>query len=610
MKPVILDIRSRQAFRAWLEENAETAPECWVQVRRGRPEAGGSCLWYLDAVEEALCFGWIDSTQKIIGGVQAQRFSPRKKNSPWSELNKERVRRLERLGRMTDWGRAVLPPMGPRSFRMDPDVEAALRGARVWSKFCSFPPLYRRIRAYNVAFYKQRNPALYEKSLRHLIEETKKGQMFGEWNDYGRLLEEEQQKEEFQMGISKALLQKYAELIVRTGANVQRGQVVQLTVSVEQHAFAALVMEECYKAGAKKVNVEWSSDTQRRLNFLYADQEVLAQVLPWEEAKMKQMVEDLPCRIYIASDDPDAMNGVDPHKLSEVSRSRSTVIKPYRNAIDGKHQWVIAAYPSVRWAKKCFPDLDDQAAVDRLWEAILKTVRVREDEDPVQAWKEHTDFIEKKAEWLNAQGFSSLRYKSANGTDFTVRLIPGAKWEGAGAVNSVNGAFYIPNMPTEEIFTSPMAGECEGTLVSVKPLSWNSQLIEDFSITFENGRAVSCRAAKGQELLEKMIAMDEGAAMLGEVALVPKESPVNQCGFLFYETLFDENACCHVALGMGFKEVLPDGDNLTQEQAKEQGVNDSIIHVDFMVGADDLNIDGIRPDGTVTPVFRNGTWAE
>ena len=409
------------------------------------------------------------------------------------------------------------------------------------------------------------------------------------------------------MSISQNLLQKYARLIVRTGANVQKGQIVQLVVSVEQHAFAALVIEECYKAGAKKVNVDWTSDVQLRLNYLYAEQETLSTVLPWEEAKMKQMVEDLPCRIYIASDDPDALNGIDPQKISTVSQARGKVMKPYRNAIDGKHQWVIAAHPSEKWARKCFPDAED--AEDRLWEAILKTVRVQEDNDPVEAWKKHTDFIEEKANWLNGQGFSSLRYKSANGTDFTVDLIPGAKWEGAGIVNQMNGAFYIPNMPTEEIFTSPLAGKCEGTLVAVKPLSWNSQLIEDFSITFENGRAVSCKAGKGQELLEKMISMDEGAAMLGEVALVPKESPVNQCGFLFYETLFDENACCHCALGMGFKEVLPGGDDLTMEQAQQQGINDSIIHVDFMVGADDLSIDGIRPDGTAVPVFRNGTWA-
>ena len=409
------------------------------------------------------------------------------------------------------------------------------------------------------------------------------------------------------MMIDHKILQKYARLIVRTGANVQSGQVVNLTVSVELHDFAAMVMEECYRAGARKVNIDWRCDDQTRLNYQYADETVLSEVLPWEEEKMKQMVTDLPCRIFIASDDPDALKDIDPRKLSAVSRSRGAVMKPYRSAIDGKHQWVIVAYPSEKWARKCFPEAEN--AVELLWDAILRTVRVTEDNDPVADWKAHTDFIEAKAKWLNEQGFSSLRYRSGNGTDFSVELIPGARWEGAGAVNSRNGAFYIPNMPTEEIFTSPIAGKCEGTLVAVKPLSWNGQLIEDFAITFENGRAVSCRAAKGQELLEQMIRMDEGASMLGEVALVPKESPVNQCGFLFYETLFDENACCHVALGAGFKEVLPGGDDLNTEQAKERGINDSIIHVDFMVGAEDLSIDGIRPDGSSAAVFRNGTWA-
>lgn len=409
------------------------------------------------------------------------------------------------------------------------------------------------------------------------------------------------------MSISKDLLKKYAQLIVCSGANVQKGQIVQLTAAVEQHEFAALVAEECYKAGAKKVNMNWTSDVKNKLDYIYAEQEVLSEVLPWEEAKMKQMVDDLPCRIFIVSDDPDALGGIDPQKISAVMQSRQAVFKPYRNAIEGKHQWVIAAHPSEKWAKKCFPDAED--AVDKLWKAILTTVRVTEDNDPAAEWKAHMDNIKAKAAWLNEQGFSSLEYKSSNGTDFTVELIPDAKWEGAGDINPLNGAAYIPNIPTEEIFTSPYAGKCEGTLVAVKPLSWNSQLIEGFSITFKDGKAVSCHAEKGQELLEQMIKMDDCACMLGEVALVPKESPVNQCGFLFYETLFDENACCHCALGMGFKEVLPDGDELSVEQAKERGINDSMIHVDFMVGADDLSIDGIRPDGTRTAIFRNGTWA-
>ena len=411
------------------------------------------------------------------------------------------------------------------------------------------------------------------------------------------------------MQITPEILQSYARLIVRSGANVRPGQTVQLTISVELAPFARMLAEECYLAGARLVNLDWSCDAISRLHYQYASEETLSAVLPWQEAKARQMVEDLPCRIFIASEDPDAMAGISPEKLSAVGRARARVLKPYRNAIDGKHQWVIAAYPSEKWARKCFPEDSAEDAVAKLWDAVLKTVRIDGEHDPVAAWQQHTEFISQKAAWLNAQDFRHLRYKSANGTDFTVELIPGARWEGAAALNSQNGAAYIPNMPTEEIFTSPLAGSCEGTLVSTKPLSWHSQLIEDFSITFEKGRAVSCRAVKGQTLLEKMLTMDECSSMLGEVALVPKESPVNACGFLFYETLFDENACCHVALGAGFKEVLPGGDDLSTEEAKERGINDSIIHVDFMVGSDDLSIDGVRADGSIVPIFRDGTWA-
>ena len=412
------------------------------------------------------------------------------------------------------------------------------------------------------------------------------------------------------MQISKEKLSEYARLIVRTGANVQPGQVVQLSIAVEQHEFAALITEEAYLAGAKKVNLNWLSDGQNRLHYRYAEEAVLSETLPWEKEKLRQMTEDLPVRIFIESEDPDALAGLDPEKLSRVMQSRAAVAKPYRDEIDGRHQWCIAALPSEAWARKCFPGRSDEEAIELLYDAVFRTVRISDHEDAVDAWRVHTERIDKKSTWLNTQGFTSLRYESSNGTDFTVALIPEAHWEGAGSTNCENGVYYIPNMPTEEIFTSPMAGKCEGTLVAVKPLSWNGQLIEDFSITFSEGKAVSCKAAKGQELLNKMLHMDEGACMLGEVALVPKESPVNQCGFLFYSTLFDENACCHFAVGQGFKEVLPDGDRLTTEEAAAAGINDSIIHVDFMVGADDLSITGYRPDGSSAAIFRNGTWAE
>ena len=414
-------------------------------------------------------------------------------------------------------------------------------------------------------------------------------------------------------------MKEYARLVVRTGANVQPGQIVQLTISVEQHAFADMLAEEAYKAGAKKVNLNWLSDSMKRLHYTYAAEETLSETLPWEEEKYRQMTKDLPVRIFIESEDPDALAGLDPEKISRIMQSRVRVSKPYRDAIEGRHQWCIAALPSPAWAVKCFPDLPEEEAVEKLFEAIFRTVRITGNTEtsdggtsasnPVAAWKAHTDLLEEKSRWLNEQRFQWLEYRSANGTDFRVELISEASWEAAGSVNKQNGAYYIPNMPTEEIFTSPKAGSCEGTLVAVKPLSWNGQLIENFSIRFEAGRAVSCRAEKGQELLEKMIHMDEGACMLGEAAIVPKESPVNGCGFLFYNTLFDENACCHFALGQGFRELLPDGETLSTEAAKAAGINDSIIHVDFMVGADDLSITGIREDGSRVPVFVNGTWA-
>ena len=412
------------------------------------------------------------------------------------------------------------------------------------------------------------------------------------------------------MTISSDLLAEYARLIIRTGANVQPGQIVQLSISVEQHEFAALLTEEAYRAGAKKVNLNWLSDQQDRLHYRYAEEAVLSRTLPWEEEKLRQMTDDLPVRIFIESEDPDALAGLDPEKLSRVMQSRSAVAKPYRDAIDGRHQWCIAALPSAAWARKCFPGKTDEEAVALLFEAVFRTVRIEEKGDAVAAWKAHTDLLSRKSAWLNEQHFTRLHYESSNGTDFNVELIPEAHWEGAGTTNLENGTYYIPNMPTEEIFTSPRAGKCEGTLVAVKPLSWNGQLIEDFSITFTDGKASSWKAGKGQELLGKMLHMDKGAAMLGEVALVPKESPVNRCGFLFYNTLFDENACCHFAVGQGFKEVLPEGERLSTREATAAGINDSIIHVDFMVGAEDLSITGFRADGSSAAIFCNGTWAE
>lgn len=410
--------------------------------------------------------------------------------------------------------------------------------------------------------------------------------------------------------MNNELLTRYARLIVRTGANVQPGQRVELVIAVDQQPLAALITAECYAAGAAYVELKWQCDAIERLHYLNASTDTLGTVLPWQEERAKQQVEDLPVRIFVESEDPDALSGIDPSKLTEVRARRQKVLKKYRDAIDGRHQWCIAAAASPAWAKKVFPGLDEAEAVEQLWQAIVDCVYLDTGRDPVTVWAEHNETMNRKAAWLNEMAFTSLEYKSANGTDFTVGLIPGAKWEAACDVNNTNGAPYVPNLPTEEVFTSPMRGVCRGTLVSVKPLSWNGQLIEDFSVTYEDGKAVSCKARVGQETLEKMLHMDEGAAMLGEVALVPKESPINRSGLLFCSTLFDENACCHVAAGQGFGEVLEGFLEMSRDELTARGINDSMIHVDYMVGAEDLNITGVRADGTRVKVFENGTWAD
>lgn len=416
--------------------------------------------------------------------------------------------------------------------------------------------------------------------------------------------------------MNKEILKKYAQLIVRVGVNVQRGQKCIVVVDTDQAELAGYVVEEAYLAGALSVRVEWQNSQIDRLHYQYGNVDELSKVYPWQEEKQKQQVEDLPCMIYIESDDPDALKGVDAKKMSEVRRRRFPILKPYRDAMENKYQWVIVAAAGEKWAKKLFPEDTTEVAVEKLWAAILSCAHMGDGSDasalacdPIAAWKEHNKRFLEKCEWLNSMRFDRLRYKSSNGTDFEVGLIPTAQWMGGGEY-SLQNIYYNPNMPTEEIFTSPMKGQAEGVLVSTKPLSYQSQLIENFSIRFHEGKAVEVHAEKGEELLKEMIQMDETAAYLGEVALVPKESPINKSGILFYNTLFDENACCHVALGHGFTNVLEGFEKMSLEETIKAGINDSMIHVDFMVGADDLQIIGITKDGREVPIFENGTWAK
>jgi len=407
--------------------------------------------------------------------------------------------------------------------------------------------------------------------------------------------------------MTKTIMKKYASLIARVGANVKKGQVVVIYSDVDQAEFVSYVTEACYKAGASRVDHEWSYQPLTKMAYKYRTLKSLSTVAAWKEEKLKQAVEEVPCRIHIISEDPDGLRGINREKMQKARMATYPIVKKYNDALANKEQWTIAAVPSYAWAKKVFPGEKKNRAYQLLWEAILNAVHVTKDNDPVKAWEEHNDNFKARCKWLNEQKFDYLEYKSANGTDFRASLIPEGKWCGGGET-SLLGHYFNPNMPTEEIFTSPKKGMAEGKLVSTKPLSYQGQLIDNFSITFRDGKAVEWEAETGKELLDRMLSMDEGAAYLGELALVPKASPISESGILFYNTLFDENASCHVALGRGFMDCIDGFENRTLEECHALGINESMIHVDFMIGAPDMTITGYK-DGKATDIFRDGNWA-
>ena len=406
--------------------------------------------------------------------------------------------------------------------------------------------------------------------------------------------------------MKKTVLKSYAKLIATMGVNVQKGQEVFIAAELDQPEFVKMVAEECYRAGAKRVVVDWSYQPLDKIQIRWRSQKNLGTVADWEEARWKHYVDEIPCRIYLVSEDPDGMKGVNQEKMAKAQQAKYKVIKPYRDQLENKYQWCIAAVPGVAWAKKLFPNLSKAQAVEKLWEAILDASRVNE--DPIAAWKAHNDDLAARCAYLNSLNIETLVYKSSNGTDLRVGMIPEAEFKGGGEY-SLNNIFFNPNIPTEEVFISPMRGKAEGIVYSTKPLSYQGQLIENFSVRFEGGKAVEVHAEKNEELLKKLISMDEGAAYLGECALVPYDSPIQKSGLLFYETLFDENAACHLALGMGFADTIKDFDKYTLEECRKMGVNDSMIHEDFMIGAADLDIDAVTRDGKTVPIFRKGNWA-
>ena len=406
--------------------------------------------------------------------------------------------------------------------------------------------------------------------------------------------------------MKKSVLRSYANLIARMGVNIQPGQEVFIQADLDQPEFVQMLVEECYKCKARKVVVDWNYQPLQKVHYRYRTLTTLGKVDNYEEARWQHYVDTIPCRIYLLSEDPDGLKGINQEKMAKAQQKRYPIIKPYRDAIENKYQWCIAAVPGKAWAKKLFPELRAGAAVEKLWENILATSRV--DGDPIAAWEAHNKDLHDRCAYLNSLHIEKLHYTSATGTDFTVGMISEGRFSG-GSEKSLQGIVFNPNIPSEECFISPKRGEAEGIVYSTKPLSYQGQLIDKFWIKFHEGKAVEWNAEVNNELLTKLITMDEGSAYLGECALVPYDSPIRKSGILFYNTLFDENAACHLALGMGFADTIENFHERTLEECRALGVNDSMIHEDFMIGSEDMNIDAICADGKTVPIFRNGNWA-
>jgi len=403
-------------------------------------------------------------------------------------------------------------------------------------------------------------------------------------------------------------LEKYAELLVATGVNVSENHTVVLSIDVDQAPLARLISQAAYDHGAKKVIVNWADDDLNRQNYIHQDTETLTDVPDYKIEEMNYIIEEGASRISVRSSDPDALAGIDGDKIAEAQKARSAAFRPLMDATQAnKISWTVASAAGEEWAKKVFPDLDTtEEQVDALWDAIFKAVHLYE-EDPIAYWSDKVDTLQEKADTLNEEAFTALHYK-APGTDLTVGLPEGHRFEGAGSVNS-RGEVFVANMPTEEVFSAPDANRVDGVVVSTKPLSYAGSIIDGMEFHFEDGQVTEVTAEKGEEVIKKLLEQDEGSSHLGEVALVPDESPISQSGLTFFNTLFDENASNHLALGSAYAFSLQGGTDMTREELREAGLNESNTHVDFMIGSDQMDIDGIKEDGSRVPVFRNGTWA-
>lgn len=404
------------------------------------------------------------------------------------------------------------------------------------------------------------------------------------------------------------LLEKYADLIVKTGVNIQQGQTLVIFSPIECAPFARTIAEVAYQTGARDVVISWKDELFSKIRFLQAPEEVFEEFPEWQKAFYTSYVKEGAAFISIAASDPELLKDVNPDRVAKVQKTSNIALKEYRERLmSNKNTWCVVSIPTQSWAKKVFPHLSEDEAIKALWEAIFKTVRV-EEEDPVAAWDQHKKNLKVSAEFLNNHQFKFLRYKNSLGTELEIELPADHIWLG-GSEYTTEGIEFIANMPTEEVFTLPKKTGANGIVVSSMPLNYNGNLIENFSLTFKNGKVVEFTAEKGYEVLKKLIETDEGSAYLGEVALVPYDSPISNAKILYFNTLFDENASCHLAIGKAYPICIKDGKNMSKEELDQLGVNDSLTHVDFMIGTHDLEIIGVTSAGKEIPVFKNGNFA-
>ncbi|MCW0953072.1 aminopeptidase [Weissella ceti] len=404
------------------------------------------------------------------------------------------------------------------------------------------------------------------------------------------------------------LLTKYANLIVNTGINIRKGQNVIIYAEIDQQQLVHALTDAAYAGGANRVDVDWSDLHTKREFLRHASDSDLQSLPESASVRAQEIADNVTSRIAVVSNDPDGFAGIDGQRVSTFEQAYQRAVAPVRQAtMNNDLDWCVVGAAGQAWAQKIFSGLSAADAQDALWEQIFKINRVTVDNNPTDEWSKHIATLNAQGAWLTEQNFTELHFKSTV-TDLTIGLATDHVWEAADSTDK-SGSRFVANMPTEEVFTSPDFRNISGTVTSTKPLSYAGVLINDIQLTFEAGKIVSATASSGEAVLQQLISTDDGAKSLGEVSLVPFHSPISESGIVFYNTLFDENASCHLAIGAAYPSNIKNGTTMDTEARQAKGQNESVVHVDFMIGSSDMQVDGILPDGSSVPVFRDGDWA-